>query len=267
MSVIGDLMKLDGRHALVTGAAGGIGRVIALTLAELGATVTLVDRPGTDYAPLKLELAASGPGDVHAVDCDLELQDDRLRLVESVKDRAGRLDILVNNAAFVGSSGLSGWVTDFEHQTTETWRRALEVNLTAAFELSRGLTPLLRESGAGTIINIASIYGSFGPDYRLYDGTAMGNPAAYAASKGGLIQLTRWLATTVAPRIRVNSIAPGGVLRGQPEAFVERYKARTPLARMASEDDFRGAVAYLSSDMSSYVTGHVLAVDGGWGIW
>jgi NAD(P)-dependent dehydrogenase (short-subunit alcohol dehydrogenase family) len=95
----------------------------------------------------------------------------------------------------------------------------------------------------------------------------MANPAAYGASKGGLIQLTRWLSTTLAPQIRVNVIAPGGVARGQPESFVDRYKARTPLQRMATEEDFRGAVAYLASDLSAYVTGQVLSVDGGWGVW
>jgi len=95
----------------------------------------------------------------------------------------------------------------------------------------------------------------------------MANPAAYAASKGGLLQLTRWLATTLAPKIRVNAISPGGIARNQPSSFVERYEARTPLGRMATEDDFRGAIAYLASDMSAYVTGQNLRVDGGWGSW
>jgi len=175
--------------------------------------------------------------------------------------------VLVNNAAFVGTSDLQGWVTDFDRQTVETWRRVLEVNLTAAFDLSKGLAPLLRERAGGCIINIGSIYGSYGPDYRLYEGTEMGNPAAYAASKGGIIQLTRWLATTLGPEVRVNTISPGGVFRSQPEVFVKRYRERTPLARMATEDDFRGAIVYLASDLSAYVTGQNLAVDGGWGIW
>jgi NAD(P)-dependent dehydrogenase (short-subunit alcohol dehydrogenase family) len=95
----------------------------------------------------------------------------------------------------------------------------------------------------------------------------MANPAAYAASKGGLIQLTRWMATTLAPNVRVNAISPGGVARGQPQSFVDAYEKRTPLGRMATENDFRGAIAYLASDMSAYVTGQVLAVDGGWGAW
>jgi len=107
----------------------------------------------------------------------------------------------------------------------------------------------------------------YGPDWNLYEGTSMGNPAAYGTAKGGLIQLTRWLATTVAPQIRVNTISPGGIYRNQPKQFVERYKSKTPLRRMATEDDFRGVVAYLASDMSKYVTGQNINVDGGWGAW
>ena len=267
MTTVARLMDLTGRRALVTGATGGIGRVIAATLAELGAELSLVDRPGSDYSSLVLQIEHDWKTEVRCIDCDLESQEDRRRLIESVRTESTRVDVLVNNAAFVGTSGLPGWATAFENQTIDTWRRALEVNLTAVFELSQGLTPLLRKSSRGTIINIASIYGLHGPDHRLYDGTALGNPAAYAASKGGVIQLTRWLATTLAPDVRVNAISPGGVFRGQPPAFVERYAARTPLRRMATEEDFQGAVAYLASDASSYVTGHVLAVDGGWGAW
>ena len=95
----------------------------------------------------------------------------------------------------------------------------------------------------------------------------MASPAAYAASKGGVFQLTRWLATTIAPSVRVNAISPGGVARGQPDSFVQKYTARTPLKRMAQEQDFCGAAAYLASDASAYVTGQILRVDGGWGVW
>lgn len=267
MTTIAKLMNLKGRRALITGAAGGIGQVIARTLAELGADILLVDRHGANYRTLIEDIERSWGVKVQVFDCDLELQGDRDRLVDSIRQQGAGLDVLVNNAAFVGTSGLQGWVTDFEQQTVETWRRALEVNLTAAFDLSKGFAPLLKRSEGGSIINIASIYGSYGPDYSLYAGTEMGNPAAYAASKGGLIQLARWLATTLAPQVRVNTISPGGVFRNQPEAFVERYKTRTPLARMATEDDFRGAIAYLASDLSRYVTGQNLAVDGGWGVW
>lgn len=267
MTTLKELMSLRGRRALITGATGGLGRVMADTLAELGADLVLVDRPGSDYGPLEDELHGKWQVAIKALICDLELEDERLALIEAVKADGRGVNILINNAAFVGSSSLKGWVAPFEEQTVETWRRAMEVNLTAAFHLCQAFTPELREAEGGNIINIASIYGEYGPDWRLYDGTAMGNPAAYAASKGGLIQLTRWLATTAAPLVRVNAISPGGVFRNQPEAFVQRYVDRTPLVRMATEDDFRGAIAFLASDLSCYVTGQVLRVDGGWGEW
>jgi NAD(P)-dependent dehydrogenase (short-subunit alcohol dehydrogenase family) len=265
MTTLSQLMNLKGRRALITGAAGGIGRVIAQTLAEMGSDLILVDRPGSNYEEL-IPLLKKWDIDVQILDCDLEIQSERELLIKSVTQKYG-VDVLINNAAFVGSSGLKGWGTTFEHQSVETWRRALEVNLTAVFDLCKGFTETLSKNGHGSIINIGSIYGSYGPDYSLYEGTAMGNPAAYAASKGGLIQLSRWLATTIAPRVRVNTISPGGVFRGQPEVFVKRYEARTPLARMAREDDFKGAIAFLASDLSGYVTGQNLAVDGGWGVW
>lgn len=267
MPLIRELMSLAGRRALITGATGYLGRVVAETLAELGADIVLVDRPGSDFEKLARTLTDRWAVSVQCEPCDLERSEQRTELAAKVGGGRQGLNILVNNAAFVGTSDLQGWAVPFEAQTVETWRRALEINLTAVFDLCRGLAPLLTASEGGAIINIGSIYGSFGPDWRLYEGTAMANPAAYAASKGGLIQLTRWLATTLAPAVRVNAISPGGIVRGQPQVFIDRYEARTPLGRMATEEDFRGAVAYLASDLSKYVTGHNLPVDGGWGIW
>ena len=267
MKTIDALMSMQGRRALITGANGAIGKVMAQTLAELGADLVLVDRSDSGYTDLIADIKRVSTVDVQVIHCDLEAQSDRDRLVGSVTQNGGRLDVLINNAAFVGTSELVGWATPFENQSLDTWRRALEVNLTAVFDLCRNFTPLLKQSPGGSIINVASIYGLLGPDYGLYAGTEMGSPAAYAASKGGLVQFTRWLATTIAPHVRVNCISPGGVFRNQPEVFVERYKARTPLARMATEDDLRGAVAYLATDLSRYVTGHNLVVDGGWTAW
>ncbi len=267
MNTVNELMNLNGRRALITGAAGALGKVMADTLAELGAELILIDRQESDLSSFALELAERRGGKVQFYCCDLEMQDQRRKLIEWMRNEVGGLNILINNAAFVGTSGLEGWAVPFESQTVDTWRRALEVNLTAAFELSQGLTPLLKEGVGGNIINIASIYGEYGPDWGLYEQTNMSNPAAYGASKGGLIQLTRWLATTVAPHVRVNTISPGGIFRNQPEIFVRRYESKTPLRRMATEEDFRGAVAYLASDLSKYVTGQNLVVDGGWGIW
>jgi len=138
---------------------------------------------------------------------------------------------------------LSGWNVPFEQQTLATWRRALEVNFTAIFDYCQGLIAMLRTADGASIINIASTYGMHGPDWSLYESTTMGNPAAYGALQGGLIQFTRHLATTLAPAVRVNAISPGGVRRNQPDQFIARYTARTPQQRMATEKDLRGAVA------------------------
>ena len=267
MNTIKELSNLKGRRALITGATGNLGKVIANTLAELGADLILVDQPGSDFESLTARLTERWSVAITHHFCDLELQTQRTELMEQVNKSNSGLNILVNNAAFVGTSDLTGWNVPFEQQTLSTWRRALEVNLTAIFDLCQGLTPMLRAAEGASIINIASTYGMLGPDWSLYEGTTMGNPAAYGASKGGLIQFTRWLATTLAPAVRVNAISPGGIRRNQPDQFIARYAARTPLQRMATEDDMRGAVAYMASDLSKYVTGQILAVDGGWGIW
>ncbi len=266
-ATIKSLMSLQGRRAVITGATGNLGRVIAQTLAELGADLILVDRPDASFEEVSSKLSENFDVDIQCKACDLESHTQRRTLLESLNVGFPPISILVNNAAFVGTSDLTGWATPFAEQSVDTWRRALEVNLTAAFELCQGLSASLASSDGGTIINIGSIYGMHGPDWGLYEGTAMANPAAYGASKGGLLQLTKWLATTVAPNIRVNAISPGGIFRNQPGAFVQRYAARTPLGRMAVEDDFRGAVAFLASDLSGYVTGQNIAVDGGFGAW
>ena len=235
---------------------------MADTLAELGAGLVLVDRPGSDLAGMSSTLLAKGVR-VWTKECDLEVESQRAELSRWVHEERRHLSVLINNAAFVGTSGLTGWAVPFDQQSVETWRRAIEVNLTAAFSLCQSLQPALEAGEGASIINIASIYGVIGPDWSLYAGTSMGNPAAYAASKGGLVQLTRWLATTLAPRIRVNSISPGGIARGQPKSFVDRYVAGTPLGRMATEADFIGVVSFLATDQSNYMTGQNLVVDGG----
>lgn len=267
MTTIRELLNLKGRRALITGATGSLGKVMADTLAELGADLVLVDRPGSDFQSITEGLTQRWGVSIQHRQCDLEHQEQRSELMDWLKKSGENLNILINNAAFVGTSELQGWAVPFEEQTVKAWRRALEVNLTAVFDLCQGLTPTLKVAEGASIINIASIYGEYGPDWSLYEGTSMSNPAAYGASKGGLIQFTRWLATTIAPHVRVNALSPGGIFRNQPEKFVQRYEAKTPLGRMATEDDFRGVVAYLASDMSKYMTGQNIAVDGGWGVW
>ena len=264
---LSELMNLAGRVALVSGGAGRIGGVIAETLSELGAAVVLADIDEMRCRDVAQALSRDFATNVHVIAADLADTTKIAAIPQEVAQKFGRLDVLVNCAALVGTSDLEGWAVPFEAQSIATWERALTVNLTASFALAQSCSPLLRASGAGSIINIASIYGLVGPDLRLYDNSELGNPAAYAASKGGLLQLTRWLSTVLAPTVRVNAVTPGGVWRNQPEGFVQRYIERTPLRRMASEEDLKGAVAYLASDLSSYVTGQNIVVDGGWTAW
>lgn len=267
MRRIEELMSLAGKTAVITGGAGHLGAAMAEALAEANATIVLVDRQGPQLADVAEAIRSRTSARVETF--QLELADEAAvrALPEQVAQLCGGLDVLVNCAAFVGTSQLEGWAVPFEQQKTPAWRAAFEVNVTSVFELVQASLPYLKRSGKGSVINIASLYGIAGPDWRLYEGTSMGNPAAYGASKGALIQLTNWLATTLAPHVRVNAISPGGVWRNQPESFTQRYVERTPLGRMAIEEDFKGAALYLASDLSAYVTGQNLIVDGGWCSW
>lgn len=267
MRSVQHLMDLRDRVAVVTGAAGFIGGAICDALAELNATVVLVDVDEERSARQAARLAERGSAATMCLAVNLAEQDSVASVAPRVRERFGRLDVLVNCAALVGSSELRGWAVDFRDQSADVFRMALDVNLVAPVFLVQSCLDLLRASGHASVINVSSIYGLVGPHQALYEGTSMGNPAAYAASKGALIQMTRWLATTLAPEVRVNAISPGGILRGQPDSFQQRYVERTPLKRMGREEDLKGAAAFLASDLSAYVTGHNLVVDGGWTAW
>ncbi|MFH0954144.1 MAG: SDR family oxidoreductase [Verrucomicrobiota bacterium] len=267
MKTVHQLMNLKSRVALVTGGAGHIGRALCSALADQGARVVVLDVDGG--ACRKTAAALRKSHKIAALPLEVDLADQRqvTAVAPAVLRKFGRIDILVNNAAMVGALAVKGWAVPLARQRADTWRQALEVNLTAAFLLTQACAGALGRAGHGSVINIGSIYGLVGPDLSLYEGTTMGNPAAYAASKGGLLAMTRWFATVLAPKVRVNAITPGGVLRNQPAPFRRHYTARVPLRRMATEEDLKGAVAFLASDLSAYVTGHNLIVDGGWTAW
>lgn len=268
MKSISELSDLRGRVALVAGGAGRIGRAIGEALAEAGAEIGLLDLPSEQLEEARVGLGDRFTQKVISLPCDLSQESEIGATAELIKREFGQLDILVHCAALCGASELKGWTVPFEDQSVHTWRRALEVNLTSAFTMTQTCSPFLRESGCGSVILMGSIYGMLGPDMRLYDGCeGMGNPAAYAAAKGGIVQLCRWLSTNLAPDVRVNCIAPGGIARNQAKAFVERYESRVPLGRMGREEDIKGAALFLASDLSAYVTGQNLAVDGGWSAW
>lgn len=243
---------------LVTGAAGAVGTLLCQALVELGVRVVATDSRGQ-----------AGPrkhSDFSWIDANLESEKDRDRLVAAVRNTSRESLGIVHVASFVGDTTASGWIGELKNQSTETWRRAIEVGLTAPFAITRDLSDVLRQSPGSAIVNVSSIYSSLGPDWSLYEGTEMGNPAAYGVAKAGLEQLTRWLATSLSPNVRVNAVSPGGLKRNQPPDFASRYEAKTLLRRMGSEADVVNAILFLLSEKSAYVTGQVLVVDGGYSI-
>lgn len=259
-------MDLSGRRAVVTGGAGHVGGAVCEALMELGARVALLDKDGAACRKRAAALASAG-GTPLAVPCDLNDERATRRAIDRALGRLGGLEILVHCATYTGPTAKAGRRPALRTQLPAAMESTLRVDLTAALVITQQAGAALGESGRGSMIFFSSIYGLVGPDMSLYRGTPMYNDAGYNAAKGGVLQLTRYLATTLAPRTRVNAVSPGGIWRNQPAAFHRRYRARTPLGRMATEEDLKGAVAFLASDLSRYVTGHNLVVDGGWTAW
>ena len=257
---------MESKNILITGSSGHLGRSIVEQFAASGANLILADLKTNEFVQRDIGNYKAAGLNVQFLEVDLEFQESRNRLITYARENFDCLDVLINNAALVGDSALSGWNTEFEFQSLETWNRALEVNLTSAFDLAKELFGKLKSAEDPNIINIGSIYASRAPKLNLYTDTEIHNPAAYSASKAGLLQLTKWLAVNMAPKVRVNMISPGGILRNQPKVFVERYSRITPLARMATENDVSNAAYFLATPLASYITGIDLKVDGGWSL-
>ncbi len=249
-----ELFDLEGNVAIVTGGGGGLGRQMARALAEMGANIVLCGRNAKRFDEAAAELSALG---VRALGmrCDVTVPEEVRAMVDRTKSELGRIDILVNNAG-------RAWVAPAATMPVEEWRRVLEVNLTGAFLCAQAAGNVMIEQGGGKIINIASVAGLGGAMPEVLDAIA------YNASKGGLINFTRDLAVKWARhRINVNAIAPGWFPSRMSSAVVERWGDRLarniPLGRIGGDEDLKGAVVYLASRASDYVTGQVLVVDGG----
>ncbi len=266
MKTLTQLMDLSGRAALITGGAGHIGLAAGEALTEMGAIVAVADQNPDACAERAARLSQTGPGRAWPLTVNLANEHATRAAVREAITEMGGLNILVHCATYTDADA-PGWSVPFAQQTPDAWVKAMRVDLTPILALIQEAQSALARGGDGSVILFSSIYGLVGPDMRLYAGTAMTNEAGYGASKAGQIQMARYLAATLAPSIRVNAISPGGVWRGQPEPFVREYERRTPLGRMAAEQDLKGAVAFLASDLSAYVTGHNLVVDGGWTAW
>jgi len=266
--------SLEGRVAVVTGALGLLGRHHCAALARAGAAVVVTDVDPAACVALADELAAAHgrPAMGHAADITVPASVGGLR--DAVLSGLGRVDVLVNNAAVnekVEDPGTGAPLT-FESYPLEQWERSLRVNVTGTFLCCQAFGAEMARRGRGSIVNVASTYGIVAPDQSLYrkpDGTqAFFKSAAYPTTKGAVLALTRYLAAYWGRSgVRVNALSPGGVENGQDPHFVARYSERTPLGRMADAADYEGAIVFLASDASAYVTGANLVVDGGWTAW
>jgi len=255
-----ELFSLKGKVALVTGGAGLYGVTISTALGEAGASVVIASRNLNRCEKVAKDLRSKNL-DVVAMPLDLSIKDSIIALKDRIINTYGKIDILFNNA--VARKGGS-----MDTMTAEEWEKPMKVNSTGLFLCSKIFIEEMVKQKSGSVINISSIYGIVGPDFSIYGNTGMTNPANYSFAKGGMIAFTRYLATYYAKyNIRVNCISPGGLFTNQPKEFVDNYIKRTPLGRMANEDDLKGAAVFLASDASSYITGHNLVVDGGWTIW
>lgn len=261
MRTFSALASLKGRVALITGGASPLGRALAETYAELGAAVALLDRPESGAEDVARALTDTYGVLTTVISVDLADEAAMRKVPQRVVDTCGRLDILVLNAAEDAAVAKAGAV---EEQGLGAWRATLETQLTAPFLLAQQAVPALRASGKGSVIAIGALHGAVGLDWRVFE-DGEGGSIAEATAAGGLLQMTRWLATALAPHVRVNAIVPGLGDRGA--AARRRYTARTPLARVASEEDIKGAAAFLASDLSAFMTGQCLMIDGGWSAW
>lgn len=272
---IRELFDLNGHVALVTGARH-LGYDAAEALAELGATVVLTSRDAARAVEWAERLSRERGAAALGIALEVTDPESWRSAVAAIEERYGRLDVLVNNAggrtpSVVRQERIEDMAADFlEGRDVEAWRATLDTNLTGAFLGCRAAAPLMKRQRRGKIISLASIDGMVGRDLELYNGSGLSATVPdYLASKAGVIGLTRGVAVALAPHgIQVNSISPGGFERGQPPEFVRRYAARVPLGRMGRDGiDIKGAVAFLATAASDYVTGHNLVVDGGWTAW
>lgn len=253
------IINIKKKYILITGANGFIGLKLASILIKLGANLILTDKVDN---PKKLKKILATKN-ARYFSCDLTSKNSITSFKKNIIKQYKKIDVIVHNASFTGDNKLKGWASDFMSQSTDNWDQVFQVAVKVNFDLNQSFLKLLKKSKNPSIINISSIYGFKAPDWELYRGTNVKNPAGYGVSKSALIYLTKWLANTLGPNIRVNSISPGGIKRNQSNKFIIKYKKKVSLGRMAKEEDVAMAVIFLASDMAKYITGQNIIVDGG----
>lgn len=266
-----ELFSLKNRTAIVTGALGLIGKEHSKALSEAGANVIVADIDEIKCSEFAQTFSTESIG----ASLDVTKPESIKNLRDKILKKFGHINILVNNAAIndmFENPKAASEQSKFENYPLELWQKSVDVNLTGVFLCSQILGSEMVKQKSGSIINIASTYGITAPDQSLYikqdETQSFFKPPAYSATKGAVIMFTKYLAAYWGKEgVRVNTLTPGGVENNQDEFFIEKYSAKTPLGRMANPSDYKGALIFLASDASSYMTGANLVVDGGWTCW
>lgn len=273
-----DLFNLQGRVVAITGGVGLLGLEYARILAEYGASIVLVDIEKEKCETQAKQLEQVFKRKMLGIKTDITKKEEVQAMVRRVEEEFGKVDVLINNAAMAAPANDKGSnFVEFHDYPQELWEKSLKVNLTGMFLCTQAVIKLmLKKKVKGSIINISSIYGLVAPDQLMYesitragaDSEKYKKPADYSTTKSGVLNFTRYLAAYYGGKgIRVNTLTPGGVWDNHSHEFVKEYSKRTPLGRMATNSDFNGAILFLASDASEYMTGANLVVDGGWTSW
>ena len=271
--IISKLFDLEGRNIVITGSSGLLGSQYANTLSSAGANIILLDIDTTKNEKLKSALVKKYKNKISAYTLDISNQTEVNKTSKKIMKDFKKIDGLINNAAYTSKGAKEksdNAFGSFENFPIDIWQKSLDINLSGVFFCSQAFGKIMAKQGKGVIVNIASTYGLVGADQRIYGKSGLNLPISYAATKGAIVNFTRYLAAYWhGKNIRVNTLSPGGVMDKtyQEKSFIKKYSEKTILGRMANKDEYNGAILFLISDASSYMTGANLVVDGGWTSW
>jgi NAD(P)-dependent dehydrogenase (short-subunit alcohol dehydrogenase family) len=242
-------MNLKGKIIIVTGGSGLLGQSFINKLSNCGAIAINADIQFTNV------------NNENQIKCDITNTESTDNLIKTVIDKYDRIDGIVNNAY----PRTDDWGISFDLVSEDSWKKNIDMQLNSYVFFTRKVLKIMVKQNYGSIVNIASIYGIVGPDFTVYENTNLTNAAEYAAIKGGIINISRYLASMFAKNnIRVNCISPGGIFNNQNPTFVSQYESKVPMKRMGKPEDIAPAVAFLLSNESEYLTGQNIIIDGGW---